>query len=327
MSKALRIVFAGTPEFAAIHLQSVLNSEHSVIAVYTQPDRPAGRGRKLTPSPVKELALGHDIPVYQPRSLRHEDAQKELAALKPDLMIVVAYGLILPQAVLDTPVHGCINVHGSILPRWRGAAPIQRAVAAGDAESGVTIMQMDQGLDTGDMLLKVTCPIHPTDTSQNLYDRLAELGGPALLETLDQIKNGSLQPEKQDESLANYAHKITKEEGQLDWTRTAKELGCQVRGFNPWPVAWMVQDTDHPDKRTRVWEAEVLDETLSVEESVSTHVTAGTILRASRDGIDVACGTGVLRLKKLQLPNSKAMGILDLLNSRKDMFSPGTVLF
>ena len=318
MSKALRIVFAGTPEFAAIHLQSVLDSEHEVIAVYTQPDRPAGRGRKLTPSPVKELALQHDIPVFQPKSLRNEEAQKELAELKPDLMVVVAYGLLLPQEVLDTPVHGCINVHGSILPRWRGAAPIQRAVAAGDKESGVTIMQMDKGLDTGDMLLKVTCPIENTDTSQNLYDKLAELGGPALQQTLEMIAKGSLQPEKQDDSLATYAHKMTKEEGQVDWSKTAFELDCQVRGFNPWPVAWMLQDAEQADKRTRIWEAEALEEDVTD--------APGTILRASREGIDVACGKGALRLKKLQLAGSKAMGVLDLLNSRSEMFKPGMVL-
>ena len=320
MSKALRIVFAGTPEFAAIHLQSVLDSEHEVIAVYTQPDRPAGRGRKLTPSPVKELALKHDIPVYQPKSLRNEEAQQELADLKPDLMVVVAYGLLLPQVVLDTPVHGCINVHGSILPRWRGAAPIQRAVAAGDKESGVTIMQMDKGLDTGDMLLKVICPINTTDTSQNLYDRLAELGGPALQETLKRIAEGTLQPEKQDDNLATYAHKMSKEEGQVDWSKPSWELDCQVRGFNPWPVAWMLQDASQPEKRTRIWEAQSID----IDEEVT--AVPGTILRASRDGIDVACGKGVLRLKKLQLAGSKAMNVLDLLNSRSEMFKPGVVL-
>ncbi|MTI14186.1 methionyl-tRNA formyltransferase [Sansalvadorimonas verongulae] len=317
MSKALRIVFAGTPEFAAIHLQSVLDTEHEVIAVYTQPDRPAGRGRKLTPSPVKELALQHDIPVYQPKSLRNEEAQKELADLKPDLIIVVAYGLILPKVVLDTPVHGCINVHGSILPRWRGAAPIQRAVGAGDKESGVTIMQMDEGLDTGDMLLKVTCPIDCTDTSQDLYDRLAKLGGPALVETLTMISEGTLQPEKQNEDKATYAHKMSKEEGQVDWSRPAAELDCKVRGFNPWPVAWMIQDAEQTDKRTRIWDAEALED--------STDAAPGTIIRADKSGIDVACGEGVLRLKKLQLPSSKAMDVLDLLNSRKEMFAPGTV--
>lgn len=317
-SKALRVIFAGTPEFAAIHLQALLDSHHDVIGVYTQPDRPAGRGRKLTPSPVKELALAHNLPVYQPRSLRAEQAQQELKALNADLMVVVAYGLLLPKAVLDMPVHGCINVHGSILPRWRGAAPIQRAVASGDKESGVTIMQMDEGLDTGDMLLKVTCPIHNTDTSQALYDRLAQMGGLALLATLDAISNGTAHPEQQDNNLATYAHKMTKEEGRIDWSRSAAELDCQIRGFNPWPVAWMLQDADQIDKPTRIWEAEPLTE--------STTATPGTILRADKNGIDVACGEGVLRLKQLQLSGSKAMRVLDILNSRREMFTPGLVL-
>ncbi|CAM3492368.1 methionyl-tRNA formyltransferase [Parendozoicomonas haliclonae] len=318
MSKALRIVFAGTPEFAAIHLQALLDSRHEVIAVYTQPDRPAGRGRKLTPSPVKELALEHNLPVYQPKSLRNEEAQQELAALKPDLMVVVAYGLLLPKEVLDTPVHGCINVHGSILPRWRGAAPIQRAVGCGDKESGVTIMQMDEGLDTGDMLLKVTCPINATDTSQDLYDRLAVMGGPALVETIEMIADGTVQPEKQDNSLATYAHKMTKEEGRVDWSQPASQLDCQIRCFNPWPVAWMLQDENAPDKPTRIWEAEPIAE--------NTGKAPGTIVKADKQGIDIACGEGVLRLKKLQLAGSKAMGTQDILNSRKEMFAVGVVL-
>ncbi len=317
MSKALRIVFAGTPEFAAIHLQALLDSEHDVVAVYSQPDRPAGRGRKLTPSPVKELALTHDLPVYQPKSLRNEEARQELAALNADLMVVVAYGVILPKEVLETPVHGCINVHGSLLPKWRGAAPIQRAVACCEEESGITIMQMDEGLDTGDMLLKVTCPIGCTDTSQDLYDNLAKLGGPALLQTLSMIVDGTLQPEKQDDSLSTYAHKMTKDEGRVDWCQSAKELDGKVRGFNPWPVAWMLTDESTPDKRTRIWEAEALQD--------KTDAAPGTVIKADKQGIDIACSEGVLRLKKLQLPGSKALGVSDLLNSRREMFAPGTI--
>ncbi len=317
-SKALKVVFAGTPEFAAIHLQALLDSNHDVIAVYTQPDRPAGRGRKLTPSPVKELAQSHNIPVFQPATLRSEEAQQELAALQADLMVVVAYGLLLPKVVLDTPVHGCINVHGSILPRWRGAAPIQRAVASGDTESGVTIMQMDEGLDTGAMLLKVTCPIERTDTSQDLYDRLATMGGPALIETVDNIAAGTITPEVQNNDLATYAHKMTKEEGQINWQLDAAQLDCQIRGFNPWPICWMLTDPEQLDKPTRVWEAEALADTSTA--------APGTILKADKQGIDVACGTGVLRLKKLQLSGSKAMTVQDILNSRKEMFAPGVVL-
>ncbi|WP_066016043.1 methionyl-tRNA formyltransferase [Endozoicomonas atrinae] len=309
--KSLRIIFAGTPEFASAHLQAILDSQHQVIAVYTQPDRPAGRGQKLMPSPVKSLALEHNIPVFQPKSLRNEDAQKELASLDADLMVVVAYGLILPQAVLDTPTLGCINVHGSILPRWRGAAPIQRAIEAGDTESGVTIMQMDAGLDTGDMLLKAFCPIHPTDTASNLHDRLIEVGQPALIQSLNDIAGGNIHPEKQDDKLANYAHKMSKEEARLDWQKSAQALDQQIRAFNPWPVAITALD----DTNIRVWEATALEES-STEEP-------GTLIKADKDGLDIACSEGTLRIKRLQLAGSRAMTVQELLNSKKAMFSTG----
>ncbi len=311
MTQPLRIIFAGTPEFASIHLQAIIDSNHEVIAVYSQPDRPAGRGRKLTPSPVKQLALEHNIPVFQPKSLKAEDAQQELAALEPDLMVVVAYGLLLPQAVLDIPKYGCINVHGSILPRWRGAAPIQRAIAAGDKESGVTIMQMDAGLDTGDMLLKACCPIHADDTSQNLHDRLAEIGAPCLQQALDKIAAGTLMPEKQDDEQANYAHKMSKEEGGIDWSKPAQEIDCLVRAFNPWPVAW----AELEEERIRVWQATASE--------ASSDKAPGTIISADKQGITVSCGTGSLVLKQLQLPGSRAMSVQDLLNSRSDQFAPG----
>ena len=309
--KSLRIIFAGTPEFASAHLQAILDSQHQVIAVYTQPDRPAGRGQKLMPSPVKSLALEHNMPVFQPKSLRNEDAQKELASLGADLMVVVAYGLILPQAVLDTPTLGCINVHGSILPRWRGAAPIQRAIEAGDTESGVTIMQMDAGLDTGGMLLKAFCPIHPTDTASDLHDRLIEVGQPALIQSLDDIAGGNIHPEKQDDKLANYAHKMSKEEARLDWQKSARALDQQIRAFNPWPVAITALD----DTNIRVWEAMALKES-STEEP-------GTLIKADKDGLDIACSEGTLRIKRLQLAGSRAMTVQELLNSKKTMFSTG----
>lgn len=309
--KSLKIVFAGTPDFASAHLQAVLDTHHEVIAVYTQPDRPAGRGRKLKPGPVKELALQHDIPVYQPKTLRDESAQQELAALNADLMIVVAYGLILPQVVLDTPKHGCINVHGSILPRWRGAAPIQRAIAAGDKESGVTIMQMDAGLDTGDMLIKACCPIHESDTSSDLHDRLIEVGQPALVEAVNKIAEESLTSEKQDDALACYAHKMSKEEAQIDWKRPVADLDCLVRAFNPWPVA----TAEFDDQTIRVWEASAINETSDQQ--------PGTLLKADKEGLDIACQTGILRVTKVQLPGSKAMAVSDLLNSKKDMFAVG----
>ncbi len=309
--KSLRIIFAGTPEFASAHLQAMLDSQHQVIAVYTQPDRPAGRGQKLMPSPVKSLAAQHNIPVYQPKSLRNEEAQQELASLNADLMVVVAYGLILPQVVLDTPELGCINVHGSILPRWRGAAPIQRAIEAGDTESGVTIMQMDAGLDTGNMLLKAFCPIHPDDTASQLHDRLIAVGKPALIQALDAIASNQLQPEKQDDSQACYAHKMSKEEAMLDWQRSAQALDRQIRAFNPWPVAITSLD----DTNIRVWEASALEE--------SSKEQPGTLIRADKGGLDIACSEGTLRIKRLQLAGSRAMTVQELLNSKKAMFSAG----
>ncbi len=309
--KSLRIVFAGTPDFASAHLQAILDSHHEVIAVYSQPDRPAGRGQKLKPSPVKELALKYNIPVYQPVSLRKEEAQKELAELNADLMIVVAYGLILPQIVLDTPKHGCINVHGSILPRWRGAAPIQRAIEAGDNESGVTIMQMDAGLDTGDMLLKAYCPIADTDTSADLFNKLIEVGQPALLKTVNSIAEGTIVPVKQDDALANYAHKMTKEEARLDWNKSASALDCQVRAFNPWPVT----TTQLDDLGIRVWEAVAIEELHSD--------APGTLVKADKNGLDIACASGILRVTKLQLAGNRAMNVQDLLNGKKELFSMG----
>lgn len=309
--KPLRIVFAGTPEFASAHLQAILDSGHEVIAVYSQPDRPAGRGQKLKPSPVKELALKHDIRVYQPKSLRNEEAQAELANLNADLMVVVAYGLILPQEVLDTPKFGCINVHGSILPRWRGAAPIQRAIEAGDRESGVTIMQMDVGLDTGDMLIKACCPINEDDKASDLHDRLIEVGRPALIEAIDAISEGTIQAEQQNDNEACYAHKMSKEEAQLDWTKPASQLDCQVRAFNPWPVT----NTKLDDLGIRIWEAEAVAEDSGKE--------PGTLVNADKNGLDIACASGILRVTKLQLAGSRAMSAQDLLNSKKDLFPVG----
>ena len=230
----MRIVFAGTPEFAAQHLQALLDAGRQVIAVYTQPDRPAGRGQKLMPSPVKQLALQHSIPVYQPQTLRDPAAQTELAALRADLMVVVAYGLILPQAVLDLPRLGCINSHASLLPRWRGAAPIQRAIEAGDAESGVTVMQMEAGLDTGPMLLKVSTPIDAEDTGGSLHDRLAALGSDAVVTAVAALEAGTLSGEVQDDSLATYAHKLNKDEARIDWSRPAAELERPRRSRSGW---------------------------------------------------------------------------------------------
>ena len=301
----LKIVFAGTPDFAAAHLQALLDSEHQVIAVYSQPDRPSGRGRKLTPSPVKALALEHDLPVFQPKSLKNEEAQAELAELKADVMVVVAYGLLLPKAVLETPSLGCINVHGSVLPRWRGAAPIQRALMAGDHETGITIMQMDEGLDTGDMLLKATCPIESDDTSQSLHDKLIEVGKPLLVAAMNQMAAGEISAEPQDDQVANYAQKLSKAEGELDWQQPADQLHRLVRGFLPWPVAQM----HLAEEKVRIWQASFV--------GTNSDETPGTVLEVNKSGLLVQCGSGQLRLEKLQLPGGKPLAIADLLNSKR----------
>lgn len=303
----MRIVFAGTPEFAAQHLQALLDADRQVVAVYTQPDRPAGRGQKLMPSPVKQLALQHDIPVYQPQTLRDPAAQAELAGLHADLMVVVAYGLILPQAVLDLPRLGCINSHASLLPRWRGAAPIQRAVEAGDAESGVTVMQMEAGLDTGPMLLKVSTPITRDDTGGTLHDRLAELGSRAVVEAVTALEGGTLQGEVQDNSLATYAHKLNKDEARLDWNRPADELERLVRAFHPWPICHSSLD-GAPVK-------------IHAAESATGQGMPGQVIAASKDGLEVACGNGSLLLTRLQLPGGKPLSFGDLFNSRREQFT------
>ncbi|MEL0027551.1 MAG: methionyl-tRNA formyltransferase [Perlucidibaca sp.] len=316
MDSHLRIVFAGTPEFAAESLRALLQGHHDIIAVYTQPDRPAGRGRGLKASPVKVLAQDHDIPVRQPASLKDADAQAELAALAPDLMVVAAYGLLLPQSVLDMPRLGCINVHASLLPRWRGAAPIQRAILAGDSETGITIMQMNAGLDTGDMLYKATCPISRSDTGSSLHDRLALLGGDALLAVVDSLRDGQpLTPEPQDDKLATYAAKLSKEEAQIDWRLPADELARRVRAYNGVPVA----HTTLAGQPVRVWQARPLrDET--------TTASPGMVIRADKHGLAVAAGEGeVLLLETLQLPGGKALPVTQLLNARRGELQPGTV--
>ncbi|MFZ3516029.1 methionyl-tRNA formyltransferase [Vibrio harveyi] len=314
MSQSLRIVFAGTPDFAARHLAALLSSEHEVIAVYTQPDRPAGRGKKLTASPVKTIALEHDIPVYQPENFKSDEAKQELADLNADIMVVVAYGLLLPQVVLDTPKLGCINVHGSILPRWRGAAPIQRSIWAGDAETGVTIMQMGIGLDTGDMLKIATLPIEASDTSASMYEKLAGLGPDALIDCLADIAAGKAEPVKQDDELANYAKKLSKEEARIDWNDDAAHIERCVRAFNPWPMSHF----EAAENSIKVWESRVADQT--------SDKPAGTILQADKTGIYVATGNGVLVLEQLQVPGKKAMSVQDILNSRASWFEVGTQL-
>lgn len=314
MSDSLRIIFAGTPDFAARHLDALIASDHQIVGVLTQPDRPAGRGKKIMPSPVKVLATAHDIPVLQPTSLRKAENQQCIAELQADVMVVVAYGLILPEAVLSIPRLGCINVHGSLLPRWRGAAPIQRALWAGDDQTGITIMQMDVGLDTGDMLYKLSCAIEPEDTSDSLYHKLAELGPQGLLKTLAQLAEGTAQPQTQDDAQATYAEKLSKEEARLDWSLSASQLERSIRAFNPWPISWFMID----DQPVKVWKAEVIDKAVDA--------TPGTLLGASKQGIEVATADGVLNLQVLQPAGKKAMTAQDLLNSRQEWFLPGRVL-
>lgn len=309
MTEPLKIVFAGTPDFAAQHLKALLNSSHRVVAVYTQPDRPAGRGKKLQPSPVKQLALEAELPVIQPQSLKQEEAQTELSSIDFDIMVVVAYGLILPKVVLDIPRLGCLNVHGSILPKWRGAAPIQRSIWAGDNETGVTIMQMDVGLDTGDMLLKKYLPIEANDTSASMYDKLAVLGPIGLVETLDNLD--SLSPEAQDNKFASYASKLEKSEGLLNWQQSAQQLDRNIRAFNPWPGTWC----EIEGKNIKVWEA-------VIEEETST-LPPGTIVSVDKSGVSIQTGTNILKLIRLQIPGKKQQPFADILNAKPSWFVEG----
>jgi len=303
----MRIVFAGTPEFAVSSLRAAAR-HHEVVAVYTQPDRPAGRGRGLAPSPVKLEAVARGIPVYQPETLKDEAAQQLLRDLQPDLMVVVAYGLILPKAVLTIPTHGCWNVHGSLLPRWRGAAPIQRAIQAGDEKTGICLMQMEAGLDTGPVLLHQELPIAATDTGGQLHDKLAELGAQVLSDGLGLLRAG-IKPiaRPQPEQGVTYAHKLDKAEAKLDWAQDAETLARTVRAFNPWPIAEALLAAE----RVRIHGAVALD--------VAHGQAPGTVLAAGREGIDIACGQGALRLRVLQREGGKAITAADYLNARRDL--------
>ncbi|HEX5304885.1 MAG TPA: methionyl-tRNA formyltransferase [Dyella sp.] len=307
-ASALRIVFAGTPEFSVPCLAACRASGAEVVAVYTQPDRPAGRGRKLTPSPVKQAALDAGIAVEQPESLKDPAAREQLAAYAPDLMVVVAYGLILPRKVLAIPRLGCWNVHASLLPRWRGAAPIQRAILAGDSESGVDLMQMEAGLDTGPVLLERRTPIQPDDTGGSLHNRLSQLGAEVLAEGLKRVLAGeSLTPEPQAEAGVTYAHKLDKAAARLDFSRSARELERQVRAFDPWPVA----EAAIAGETLRVWSARAFE--------IAHHAAPGSVLAAGRDGIDVACAEGALRITALQRAGGKRIAAVDYLNARPDL--------
>nr|VFK21173.1 MAG: methionyl-tRNA formyltransferase [Candidatus Kentron sp. LPFa] len=312
----MRIIFAGTPDFAAIILKALLSGESSaetgldarlpdnwrVYAVYTQPDRPVGRGRKIASSPVKQLAARHHLPVYQPETLRDGAAWHVLRELAPDVLVVAAYGLILPPQALEIPHYGCINVHASLLPRWRGAAPIQRAILAGDRETGVSIMRMEEGLDTGPVLGKIPCPIEAEDTAGSLHDRLAALGATALMDALRDMEAGRGDSIPQDHARATYARRIVKAEGELDWNRTALELERQVRAFVPWPIAY----TRFDSQTLRVWKSSVV--------ASNENASPGTVIASSPLGIDIAARKGALRLLTVQKAGAKPISVANFLN-------------
>lgn len=311
----MRVIFAGTPDFAATHLQAILEDDrYQLVAIYTQPDRPAGRGKKITQSPVKKLALANDIQLEQPASLTDIKTQETIARLEADVLIVVAYGLILPQAVLDIPRLGCINVHGSILPKWRGAAPIQRAIEAGDRETGVTVMQMDVGLDTGPMLTTSQCTIDDKETSASLYSKLAVLGAQALINTLEKMRSGTAVGIAQDSTQSSYADKIAKQESLIDWSASVTEIERRVRAFNPFPAAYSLVN----GQRIKIW--------LASADSRDYHGVPGEILSADNDGLLVKCGNGALLISTIQLAGKSKMYVAEALKSRASLFSPGNRL-
>jgi len=310
--KNLNIIFAGTPDFAAKHLEALIASQHNIVAIYTQPDKPAGRGKKLTASAVKNIALTHKLPIYQPVNFKNTSNINELSALNADIMIVVAYGLILPKRVLNTPRLGCLNVHGSLLPRWRGAAPIQRSIWAGDTQTGITIMQMDEGLDTGDMLCKSIFPISADETSASLYEKLAKESPEILIKTVNQLAEGKLTPEAQNNYLANYAKKLTKEEALINWADDAEVIERCIRAFNPWPMSHFIVQNN----RIKVHKASYINE--------QSDKPAGCVLKADKNGILVNTGNGIINLHVIQFSSKKAMPVKEILNSRKALFAIDT---
>jgi methionyl-tRNA formyltransferase len=299
----MNIIFAGTPEFSVPALQALLDSKHAVVAVYTQPDRPSGRGRRTLASPVKQLAITANIPVYQPPDLKTADVLSALRALQPDLMVVVAYGLMLPPSVLRIPRLGCVNLHASLLPRWRGAAPIQRAILAGDIETGVCLMQMEAGLDTGPLLACQRCEIGETETGSQLHDKLAQLGADLLADNLDALEHSALTPQPQDVAGTTYAHKLDKSEALIDWSDSAMNIARKVRAFNAWPVA----ETRYCARQLRIWEAQ--------PRTGGAGMSPGTVISAGREGIEVACGDGSLLVQKVQLPGARAVSAVDFINA------------
>ncbi len=308
---SFKIVFAGTPAIAATHLSALIDAGLNIAAVYSQPDRPSGRGKKLQASPVKSLALEQNIPVYQPVNFKNAEDVTSLAALSPDLLVVVAYGLLLPQSVLDIPRYGCINVHASLLPRWRGAAPIERAIEAGDTVTGITIMQMDIGFDTGDMLTVRELPISADTTGDSLREQMGIAGSESLLAAIELLQQKALQPAPQNHDQANYAHKLNKEEAQLDWKQPADVLDRKIRAFNSANVCFSLYNGE----RIKIWRAAPL--------TTSAPKNPGEILDVNKKGITVACGEGALQLQQVQLPNANRMDVAAILNGKKDFFVAG----
>ncbi|MDP3562214.1 MAG: methionyl-tRNA formyltransferase [Legionellaceae bacterium] len=311
---ALRIVFAGTPAFGLPCLEALASSEHQIIAAYTQPDRPAGRGRKLQASAIKVWAEAHDIPIYQPLHFKAEETIQELIALAPDVLVVIAYGLILPRRVLAIPRLGCINVHASLLPRWRGASPIQHAILHGDKQSGITIMQMDVGMDTGDMLSTIVCDVSPDDTAETLHDRLASLAAEPLLETLNKLNSNQIYPEKQQHELATYAPKINKEDAAINWQQSAHVIDQQIRAFNPWPITY----TQIGDLTFRIHKARIIKQLASQ--------APGTILSINKEGILINTQHDCILIETIQFAGGKALSIADYLNAGRDQLRVNMVL-
>lgn len=306
-----KIIFAGTPEFALPILEALFESPHEICAVFTQPDRPSGRGQKIHASPIKQFALENHLAIYQPETLRDQQIQQQIAEFNADVMIVVAYGLILPQAVLSIPRLGCINVHASLLPRWRGAAPIQRAILAGDTETGISIMQMNAGLDTGPVFERRSCEISTIDTASSLHDKLAQMGAESLMNILNKLLEDKTHTVAQNDQYATYAAKITKAEADIQWHLSAIEINRMIRAFNAWPVAFSTLNNQH----IRIWQATPLSE--------HSDATPGTIIQNNKHEIIVATGNGDLRLDYLQLPGGKMLSAKDLLNAHTALFNPG----
>ncbi|BGI50853.1 MAG: methionyl-tRNA formyltransferase [Arsenophonus endosymbiont of Ceratovacuna japonica] len=315
MSKCLRVIFAGTPDFAAQHLAVLLQNKYKyhIVGVLTKSDKPSGRGKKILQSPVKILAKEYNIPIFQPMTLKTIESQCWIRNKYADIMIVVAYGLIIPEIILNMIPIGCINIHGSLLPRWRGAAPVQRSILAGDKETGITIIKMDIGLDTGDILYKISCPIELNDTSLMLYKKLIKIGPIALLHTIDLLMSGKIRPEKQNNIFANYAKKINKDEALINWKNTAEQIERYIRAFNPWPISYFIID----DKLIKVWNAEFTN--------ISTSLP-GTILSADKSGIKIATGKGILNILTIQPAGKKIMLVKDFLNSNYKLFTPGRII-